>query len=155
MSDQQKKLAIVSALLAGAVLAAAVELWPRPAPPDPGPDAGVVDLRGKFHGPDAAADAAAFAGLCHGIRQALQADGTKSAARITTGVHLEDLRIAAAEGRFLPRSFSADQPHVAAAAGQFLDRTVGTSGGPMTPELKAKWSEALMQLQQAAEEAVR
>jgi hypothetical protein len=148
---------IVAALLAGAVLAAVVEFAPRPAPPAPapGPDTGVVDLRGKFRGPDAAADAAAFAGLCHGIRQALQADGSKSPARITTGVHVEDLRIAAAEGRFLPRSFSADQPHVAAAAGQFLDRTVGTSGGPMTPELKAKWSEALLQLQQAAEEAVR
>jgi len=145
---------VLAALLAGAVLAAVVEFAPRPAPPAPTPS-GALDLRGEFHGPDAAADAAAFAGLCHGIRQALQADGTKSAARITTGVHLEDLRIAAAEGRFLPRSFSADQPHVAAAAGQFLDRTVGTSGGPMTPELKAKWAEALLQLEQAAEEAVR
>ena len=153
MSDQQKKIAIVAALLAGAVLAALVEFAPRPAPPAPTPAA--LDLRGKFVGPEAATDAAAFAGLCHGIRQALQADGTKSAARITTGVHLEDLRIAAAEGRFLPRSFSADQPHVAAAAGQFLNRTVGDSGGPLTPEIKAKWAEAFLTLAQAAEEAVR
>jgi len=154
MTDQQKKLAIVAALLLGAVLAAAVEFWPRSAPPAPAPS-GVLDLRGKFIGPTAADDAAAFAGLCHGIRQALQADGTKSAARITTGVHLEDLRIAAAEGRFLPRSFSADQPHVAAAAGQFLNRTVGDSGGPLTPEIKAKWAEAFLALAAAAEEAVR
>jgi hypothetical protein len=155
MTTDRTKHVILAALLAGAVLAAAVEFWPRPAPPAPGPDAGVVDLRGKFHGPDAAADAAAFAGLCHGVRQALLADGTKSPARITTGVHIEDLRIAAAEGRFLPRSFSADQPHVAAAAGQFLNRTVGDSGGPITPEIKAKWAEAFLALAAAAEEAVR
>jgi hypothetical protein len=155
VTDQQKKTAIVAALLAGAVLAAAVEFWPRTPAPAPGPDAGVVDLRGKFIGTEAAADAAAFAGLCHGIRQALLSDGTKSPARITTGVHIEDLRIAAAEGRFLPRSFSADQPHVAAAAGQFLNRTVGDSGGPITPEIKAKWAEAFLTLAAAAEEAVR
>ena len=145
---------ILAALLAGAVLAAVVEFAPRPGPA-PTPTPAALDLRGKFIGATAAEDAAAFAGLCHGIRQAILADGSKSPARITTGVHVEDLRIAAAEGRFLPRSFSADQPHVAAAAGQFLDKTVGTSGGPMTPELKAKWAEALLQLEQAAEEAVR
>jgi hypothetical protein len=155
MSDQQKKLAIVAALLAGAVLAAAVEFWPRPAPPAPGPDAGVVDLRGKFHGPDAAADAAAFAGLCHGIAAALVTDGTAPTPRIATGASLEDLRIAASEGRFLPRSLSREQPHAVAAAGRYLDTTVGTSGGPLAAEARQRWVEAFRVLAQAAEEAVR
>jgi len=145
---------ILAALLAGAVLAAVVEFAPRPGPA-PTPTPAALDLRGKFIGATAAEDAAAFAGLCHGIRQAILADGSKSPARITTGVHVEDLRIAAAEGRFLPRSFSADQPHVAAAAGQFLNRTVGDSGGPITTEIKAKWAEAFLTLATAAEEAVR
>jgi len=156
VSDQQKKALIVAALLAGAVLAAAVEFWPRPAPaPAPGPDAPVVDLRGKFHGPDAATDAAAFAGLCHGIAEALAADGTKPAPRITTGANLEDLRIAASEGRFLPRSLSRDQPHAVAAAGRYLDATVGTSGGPLAADARQRWVEAFRVLATAAEEAVR
>jgi len=156
VSDQQKKIAIVAALLLGAVLAAAVEFWQRPAPaPAPGPDAGVVDLRGKFHGPDAAADAAAFAGLCHGIAAALVTDGTAATPRITTGANLEDLRIAASEGRFLPRSLSREQPHAAAAAGRYLDSVVGTSGGPLAAEARQRWVEAFRTLAQAAEEAVR
>jgi hypothetical protein len=156
VTDQQKKTAIVAALLAGAVLAAAVEFWPRPAPaPAPGPDASVVDLRGKFVGPDAAADAAAFAGLCHGIAEALAADGAKPTPRIATGASLEDLRIAASEGRFLPRSLSREQPHAVAAAGRYLDATVGTSGGPLAAEARQRWVEAFRTLAQAAEEAVR
>jgi len=153
MSDHQKKLLIVAALLLGAVLAAAVEFWPRP--PAPAPDASGLSLRGKFIGPDAAADAAAFAGLCHGIAEALAADGVKPAPRITTGANLEDVRIAASEGRFLPRSLSRDQPHAVAAAGRYLDATVGTSGGPLAAEARQRWVEAFRALAAAAEEAVR
>jgi len=153
MSDQQKKLAIVAALLAGAVLAAAVEFWPRPAPPAPTPAA--LDLRGKFVGPEAATDAAAFAGLCHGIAAALATDGTAPTPRIATGASLEDLRIAASEGRFLPRSLSREQPHAVAAAGRYLDTTVGTSGGPLAADARARWVEAFRVLATAAEEAVR
>ncbi|NBW15705.1 MAG: hypothetical protein EBR82_47735 [Caulobacteraceae bacterium] len=148
-----KQQMIVAGLVGAALIAAVVEFAPRGAAPVPAPAA--LSLRGKFIGPSAAEDAAAFAGLCRGIRQALISDGTKSAARITTGVHVEDLRIASAEGRFLPRSFSLDQPHVAAAAGQYLNRTVGDSGGPLTPEAKAMWAEAFLELAKAAEEAVR
>lgn len=156
MTDHQKKLLIVAALLAGAVLAAVVEFAPRPAPaPAPGPDTGVVDLRGKFRGPDAAADAAAFAGLCHGIAAALATDGTAPTPRIATGASLEDLRIAASEGRFLPRSLSREQPHAVAAAGRYLDSVVGTSGGPLAADARARWVEAFRTLAQAAEEAVR
>ena len=154
MTDQQKKLAIVAALLAGAVLAAVVEFAPRPGPPAPAPS-GVLDLRGKFIGPTAADDAAAFAGLCTGIAEALAADGGRTAPRITTGVQIEDVRVAAAEGRFLPRSLSREQPHAVAAAGRYLDSVVGTSGGPLPAEARQRWVEAFRTLAQAAEEAVR
>jgi len=153
VSDQQKKTLIVAALLLGAVLAAAVEFWPRPAPPAPTPAA--LDLRGKFIGPEAATDAAAFAGLCHGIAAALAIDGTAPTPRIATGASLEDLRIAASEGRFLPRSLSREQPHAVAAAGRYLDATVSTSGGPLAAEARHRWVEAFRTLAQAAEEAVR
>jgi len=152
MSDQQKKLAIVAALLAGAVLAAAVEFWPRT--PAPTPETG-LSLRGKFIGPSAADDAAAFAGLCHGIAAALATDGAAPTPRIATGASLEDLRIAASEGRFLPRSLSREQPHAVAAAGRYLDTVVGTSGGPLAAEARQRWVEAFRVLATAAEEAVR
>jgi len=145
---------ILAALLAGAVLAAVVEFAPRPAPPAPTP-ASVLDLRGKFIGPSAADDAAAFAGLCHGIAEALSADGGKASPRITTGVQIEDVRVAAAEGRFLPRSLSREQPHAAAAAGRYLDSVVGTSGGPLDATARQRWVEAFRTLATAAEEAVR
>jgi hypothetical protein len=154
MTLDRQRLVILAALLAGAVLAAVVEFAPRPAPPAPTP-ANVLDLRGKFMGPSAAEDAAAFAGLCHGIAEALAADGGRTAPRITTGVQIEDVRVAAAEGRFLPRSLSREQPHAAAAAGRYLDSVVGTSGGPLDATARQRWVEAFRTLAQAAEEAVR
>jgi len=153
MNADRTKLALVAALLLGAVLAAVVEFAPRPAPPAPTPAA--LDLRGKFVGPEAANDAAAFAGLCTGIAEALAADGGKPAPRITTGVQIEDVRVAAAEGRFLPRSLSREQPHAAAAAGRYLDSVVGTSGGPLDATARQRWVEAFRALATAAEEAVR
>lgn len=151
MTYDQKKFAIVAALLAGAVLAGAMEFVPK----SPPPPAGELLLRGKFIGPSAADDAAAFAGLCHGIASALVVDGTASSPRIVTGSQLEDLRIAASEGRFLPRSLSREQPHAVAAAGRYLDEKVGTSGGPLAADTRARWAEAFKALAVAAEEAVQ
>jgi hypothetical protein len=144
---------VFAALLAVAALAAVVEFSQRPGEdvrPEPG-----LSLRGKFVGPAAADDAAAFAGLCRGIADALQADGQKSTPRITTGVQLEDVRVAAAEGRFLPRTLTREQPHATAAAGRYLDEVAGTSGGPLDTTTRAKWVAAYRTLADAAEEAVR
>ena len=152
MTDRQKYIA-VAVLAGGAVLAACVENWPRPTH-RPTPAAG-LDLRGKFIGPSAPDDAAAFAGLCRGVAEALDKDGAAAAPRITTAAQLEDVRISTSEGMFLPNSFTRDQPHVSAAAGRFLDQAVGTSGGPIDAAARAKWSTALRELAQAAQEAVR
>jgi hypothetical protein len=152
MTEAQKYIA-VAVLAGGAVLAACVEYWPRPAP-SPKPAAG-LNLRGKFIGPSAPDDAAAFAGLCRGVAEALDKDGTAAAPRITTAAQLEDVRIATSEGMFLPESFTRNQPHVSAAAGRFLDQAVGTSGGPIDAAARGKWCEALRELARAAEEAVR
>ena len=153
MTLDRQKLLILAALVAGAILAAVVEFSPRSATP-PTPDGG-LSLRGKWIGPAAAEDASAFAGLCHGIAEALAADGTKPAPRITTGVQLEDVRVAAAEGRFLPRQLTREQPHATAAAGRYLDEVAGTSGGPIDATTRARWVEAYRALARAAEEAVR
>jgi hypothetical protein len=151
MNEAQKYIA-VAALAGAAVIAAFVEYGPRNSTPAPG---GEFSLRGKWIGPSAAEDAAAFAGLCRGIADALEADGSRQQPRITSGVQVEDVRVAAAEGRFLPRRLTQEQPHAVAAAGKFLDEVAGTSGGPLDAAARAKWVAAYRQLATAAEESVR
>jgi hypothetical protein len=151
MNEAQKYIA-VAALAGGAVIAAYVEYGPRNSTPAPG---GEFSLRGKWIGPNAAEDAAAVAGLCRGIADALEADGSRQQPRITSGVQVEDVRVAAAEGRFLPRRLTQEQPHAVAAAGKFLDEVAGTSGGPLDAAARAKWVQAYRQLATAAEESVR
>ena len=146
---------VLAALVAGAVLAAVVEFAPRSPAVPPAPAPAGLSLRGKFIGSSAAEDAAAMAGICRGIAEALAADGARQTPRITTGVHLEDLRVAAAEGRFWPRSLSREQPHATAAAGRYLDEVAGTSGGPLDATTRMKWVAAFAALADAAEEAVR
>jgi hypothetical protein len=151
MNEAQKYIA-VAALAGCAVLAAFVEYGPRNSTPTP---RGELSLRGKWIGPHAADDAAAFSGLCRGIADALEADGSRQQPRITSGVQVEDVRVAAAEGRFLPRRLTQEQPHAVAAAGKFLDEVAGTSGGPLDAAARAKWVQAYRQLATAAEESVR
>jgi len=148
----REKLIVAGALLAGALLAAYVEYGQRNSTPAP---SGVFSLRGKWIGPVAAEDAAAFAGLCRGLADALEADGSRPQPRITTGVQIEDVKVAAAEGRFLPRRLTQEQPHAVAAAGKYLDEVAGTSGGPLDAAARARWIEAYRELATAAEESVR
>lgn len=155
MTADRTKLVILAALVAGAVLAAVVEFAPRSPAVPPAPTPAGLSLRGKFIGPDAATDAAAIAGICRGCAEALAADGARQTPRITTGVQLEDLRVAAAEGRFWPRSLSREQPHATAAAGKYLDEVAGTSGGPLDATARMRWVAAFSALADAAEEAVR
>lgn len=143
---------IVGAVLAVAALAAAVEFWPRPAVPKP---EGQLNLRGKFIGPEAAEDAAAFAGVCGAVADALELDGKANAPRIRTGAQLEDLRTATSEFRFAPVPLRERQPHVRAAVGRYLDVVAGKSGGPIDDAARARWVAAFRELAQAAEEAVR
>lgn len=147
------RMVLVAALVAGAVLALVVEMWPKgnvPQVPD-----GQLLLRGKFVGPEAADDAAAFAGVCHAVADALEYDGRAASQRITTGLHLEDLRTGIAEMRFAPRPLRERQPHVRAAVGKYLDDTAGTSGGPLDATRRAIWVDAFRELAKASEEAVR
>jgi hypothetical protein len=150
---QRQKYILAAVLAGGAALVACVELWPRPVP-RPSPAAG-LDLRGKWIGSDAAGDAAAFAGVCRAIADALEHDGASQQPRVATGLQLDDLRVATSEFRFAPRPLRDRQPHVRAAVGRYLDQAAGTSGGPLDPVARARWVSAFRELAQAAEEAVR
>lgn len=148
----RQRLAIAGVIVALAALAAAVEFWRpdgRPVPTDG------FSLRGKFIGSEAAADAAAFAGVCGAVADALELDGKSASPRISNGVQLEDIRTATSEARFLPRPLRERQPHVREAVGKYLDETAGTSGKPMDPTTRARWVASFREIQRAAEEAVR
>lgn len=150
--NQRARYIFAGALAIGAVLAVVVELWPSHAV---SPTDGNLMLRGKFVGPDAAEDAAAFAGVCNAVADALEHDGKDSSPRVQTGLQLEDLRTAIAEFRFSPRPLRERQPHVRAAVGKYLDETAGTSGGPLDATKRAIWVNAFRELAKASEEAVR
>lgn len=150
---QKAKTLLIAALVAGAAFALLVEMWPAgsvPAVPE-----GQLMLRGKFVGPEAADDAAAFAGVCNSVADALEHDGKATSQRIATGLQLEDLRTGIAEMRFAPRPLRERQPHVRAAVGKYLDDTAGTSGGPLDATKRAVWVAAFRELAKASEEAVR
>lgn len=143
---------IAGVVLAVAAMTAALEFWPRPSVPKPD---GQLNLRGKFVGSEAAEDAAAFAGVCGAVADALELDGKANAPRIRTGGQLEDLRTATSEFRFAPVPLRERQPHVKAAVGRYLDVVAGKSGGPIDDAARARWVAAFRELAQAAEEAVR
>lgn len=144
---------LAAALAGGAALAACVELWPRPAP-RPSPAAG-LNLRGKFIGSQAATDAAAFAGVCEAIADALEQDGKSNTPRISTGLQLEDLRVATSEFRFAPVPLRDRQPHVRAAVGRYLDEVAGKSGGPLDPVARDRWVKCFREVAQASREAIQ
>lgn len=125
---------------------------PTPAPPAPGE----FSLRGKFIGPTAASDAMMFSSLCDEIANCLEVDGMREQGpRLTTGVAFDELRIAAREGRMRGESLGARQPHARDAIHAYLDQAVGTAGGPVSPEQRARWISAYREIARAAADVTR
>ena len=132
----------------------ALDNKPLPAPPAPAPVVG-LDLRGRFVGPDAAADAATTAALLEELADAIAFDGTQAEPRLRTGAAFDDLRRAARELRTRGVSLGARQPAVRDAIKAYLDQQVGTDGGPVDAAQRAKWVAAFRAVAQAAAEASR
>jgi hypothetical protein len=139
----------------------AVMLWThfsdKPAPhPAPGPAPVVgLDLRGKFIGPEAAADAATTAALLGELAGQIEWDGSQTEPRLRTGAAFDDLRRSARELRTRGVSLGARQPAVRDAIKAFLDAEAGTEGGPVDAASRAKWVKAYRAVSQAAAEATR
>lgn len=145
---------------AAAALAAAafvVMLKPGSAPdptPAPQPPSG-LSLSGLFIGPTAADDAAILSALCDELALIIEADGKREQPRLKTGVQLDELRVAARENRTRGVSIGARQPKVRDAIDKFLTDSVGVSGGPVTAEQRAKWSDAFHEIAKAAGSVTR
>jgi hypothetical protein len=70
-------------------------------------------------------------------------------------VAFDDLRIAAREARLRGESLGSRQPKVKEAIHTYLDETVGTSGGPVTPADRAKWVAAMQDISRACADAAK
>jgi hypothetical protein len=148
-------LTLLAILAAGGMIAFAILETRNHAPaPFPAPVVG-LDLRGRFVGPDAAADAATTAALLEELAAAIEWDGTQAEPRLKTGAAFDDLRRVARELRTRGVSLGARQPAVRDAIKTFLDSEAGTEGGPVDAASRAKWVRAYRAVSAAAAEATR
>ena len=148
-------LTLLAILGSGAMVAFAIlESGKSPAPPAPTPAVG-LDLRGKFVGPEAAADAATTASLLGELAGQIEWDGSQTEPRLRTGAAFDDLRRSARELRTRGVSLGARQPAVRDEIKRFLDAEVGTDGGPVDAAQRAKWVRAFRDVSSAAEAAAK
>jgi hypothetical protein len=148
-------LTLLAILAAGAMIAFSIRESGTP-PPAPGPAPVVgLDLRGRFVGPDAAADAATTAALLEELAGQIEWDGSQAEPRLKTGAAFDDLRRAARELRCRGVSLGARQPAVRDEIKRFLDAEAGTEGGPVDSAARARWVKAYRAVSQAAAEATR
>jgi hypothetical protein len=144
---------------AALLLVAALVYWqrgqpdgPEPAPPAP---AGPLDLRGLFVGPTAASDAILVGALCGELAAELQWDGTQAEPFFRTAIAIDELRQRTRELRCRGESIGSRQTSARDAIASHLERAVGTSGGPITPEQRAAWVAAFRDIERAAANVTR
>jgi len=147
-------LTLLAILAAGGMIAFSIRENGTPPTPGPAPVVG-LDLRGRFVGPDAAADAATTAALLEELAGQIEWDGQQTEPRLRTGAAFDDLRRAARELRTRGVSLGARQPAVRDEIKRFLDSEAGTEGGPVDAASRAKWVRAYRAVSQAAAEATR
>jgi hypothetical protein len=126
---------------------------PSPAPVAPGG----LSLAGLFRGATAADDAATLAALCDQLASCVELDGRLPAPRLRSGVAVNELRVAAREGRLAGGSIGDRQPAVRDAIHQYMDRddVLGPAGGPLDAAQRARWVAAFRAIARASEAAYR
>jgi hypothetical protein len=142
-------------LAGAALLAAAAVMWARsgptaPTPAPPAPDA-PIDLRGMFVGPDAAADAAAVSAHFAELADELEHDGMSDEPLVKSGVAWDELRTRAKVMRWKGVSLGEKYPRARESIREYLDRTAGTSGAPMSPAQRSAWIAAYREIARAAD----
>lgn len=144
---------LVAGLVGTALVMAAA--GPRPGPaPAPGPATG-LELRGKFVGPTATADAAALAALTGSLADCIEYDGTLATPNLTTATAFDHLRTRARNVQLRGASLGDRHPRARDAIAGYLEAKLGTAGGPVTPEARADWVAALRAISEAAANAAR
>ena len=142
-------------LIGAALLAAAAVMWARsgptgPSPAPPAPDA-AINLRGMFVGPDGAADAQAVSAHFAELADELEWDSMQAEPLFKSGVAWDELRTRAKALRWKGVSLGERYPRAREAIREYLDRTAGTSGGPMSPSQRSAWVAAYREIARAAD----
>jgi len=154
-----KKLDPKKFLAIGLVLAA-VLLMPRGQQsdePTPAPDTGPLVLRGTFLGESASSDAGLIGALCDELADEIEYDGNQPEAEryLKTGVAVDELRKAARVLRCRGISIGDRQPQARDIIAAYLDKAVGTDGGPLTPESRSAWVTAYREVGRIATDAAQ
>jgi hypothetical protein len=125
--------------------------------PTPSPDTGPLVLRGTFLGPSASDDASLVGALCHELADEIEFDGTQPEAEryLKSGVAVDELRKASRVLRCRGISIGDRQPQARDIIAAYLDKNVGTDGGPLTAETRAAWASAYRDIGRAASDAAR
>jgi hypothetical protein len=138
----------------GVIAVLSLASGPRAPAPTPDDSPARIVLAGKFVGPTAASDAARLSALTDELARVLQADGQREGGpRLKTGIQFDELRIAAREMRMRGESIGERQPKVRDEVCHFLNEAVGVSGGPVTPEQRAKWVDSFFEISREASRA--
>lgn len=118
------------------------------------PPAGGPDLVSVFQQADnmsqASQDAADMGKLCNAIARQIEYDGTRPQPRLTTGQQMDDLRRWAREYFTNGQSLGVQYPRLPGLVKSFLATQLGTSGGPINAEQRAKWASAFRTLGESA-----
>lgn len=128
---------------------------PHDEAPTPAPDAGPLSLRGSFVGPTASEDAALIGCLCDELAEEIEFDGTQPHPFLATGQEVDELRKTARVLRCRGISIGDRQPKARDVIASYLEQTVGTDGGPLTAEQRAKWITAFHDIGRAANDAAK
>lgn len=127
---------------------------PAPAPLSGGPDLRLAFATNSDRG-EAQQHAHIFATICTSLADCIEYDGSREAPLLKTGVQIDELRRGLRQTRMKGWSFMARYPDLGPVVDTFLTAEVGTSGGPLAPEQRAKWISALRRLAASSEAAAR
>jgi hypothetical protein len=145
---------LAAALVLGGLFAWMVDRQAQGPTPAPAPG-DAFSLRGKFIGPTAASDAAILAAFAEELASEIEHDSMQAEPFYKSGVAFDELRTRARLLRCRGESIGERQPRVRDAIQQYLEKAVGTSGGPGTPEQRTAWAVAYREIGRAAGEATR
>lgn len=116
--------------------------------PGPAPDGPDMVSVFRVNSDTAAAKrhARSMATILFSLSEMLEFDGKRQPPRITSGVQVDDVRLALREWRMKGWSFAKDYPSMVQVFNSYLTQEVGTSGGALDVAQRGKWVRALKTL---------